>query len=83
MAILNKDKNEKLKIDLNTVQGNSFSLLKQARMFSKQLNKQAEELGIVPMYNVDKILSEMQEKDYEHLITVFDKYFGCVCDLER
>lgn len=83
MAIIEKDKNAKLKIDLHTSQGNAFSLLSQARVFCQQLNSQAESLGIIPMYNTDKILAEMQENDYEHLITVFDKYFGCVCDLER
>ena len=59
-----------MEIDLTGPQGNAYYLLGTARVFAKQLNLDDE-----------AILEEMQESDYENLITVFDKHFGDYVDL--
>ena len=62
-------------IDLTGPQGNAFVLLGYAKQFARQL-KFDDELK-------DKIVAEMQEDDYEHLVETFDKYFGEFVILER
>ena len=62
-------------IDLTGPQGNAFVLLGYAKQFARQL-KFGSELK-------DKIVSEMTEGDYEHLVETFDKYFGEFVILER
>lgn len=59
-------------IDLTGPQGNAFYLLGVARKFARQLD-----------LNGDEIANEMTSGDYEHLIEVFDKYFGDFVILER
>ena len=62
-------------IDLTGPQGNAFVLLGYAKQFARQLQFD-DELK-------DKIISEMTEGDYEHLVETFDKYFGEFVILER
>ena len=59
-------------IDLTGPQGNAFVLLGKAKNFAKQLELDG-----------DKIVDEMTEGDYEHLVETFDKYFGDYVILER
>ena len=72
MAILTKDTTRKQVIDLTGPQGNAFYLLGTASKLCKQLE-------------IDDtiVLDDMKSGDYEHLITVFDTYFGDIIDLER
>ena len=62
-------------IDLTGPQGNAFVLLGYAKQFARQL-KFDNELK-------DKIIDEMTQSDYEHLVETFDKYFGEFVILER
>jgi len=62
-------------IDLTGPQGNANVLLGYAKQFARQLQFD-DELK-------NKIVTEMQESDYENLINVFDKYFGDYVILER
>ena len=71
MAIKQKS-HQKIKITLTNPQKNIYYLLGTAEAFAKQLNLDDE-----------AILEEMQESDYENLITVFDKHFGDYVDLVR
>ena len=59
-------------IDLTGPQGNAFVLLGYAKQFARQLKLDS-----------NKIVTEMQESDYEHLVETFDKYFGKFVILER
>ena len=72
MAIRQKESGEKLTIDLTGPQGNAFALLGTARWLASQLSLDGE-----------KIRAEMMTGDYEHLIQVFDNYFGDYVDLLR
>lgn len=72
MAIIEKVQTGKRVIDLTGPQGNAFFLMGIAERWGRQLGLE-----------VDKILENMQSEDYEHLILVFDKNFGSVCNLER
>lgn len=72
MAIIDKDPSKKIVVDISGPQGNAFWLVGYAKRIGKQLE-----------FDIDKIQSEMLSGDYEHLISVFDKYFGSVVDLER
>ena len=67
-----KQQPSEIVIDLTGPQGNAFFLLANA-------NKLAKQLGLNPFL----ILEEMKSGDYEHLIEVFDKYFGDYVVLER
>jgi len=62
----------KTEIDLTGPKGNAYYLLRQAEKLAKQLELDS-----------DKIVEEMKESDYEHLIGVFDEYFGQHVDLFR
>lgn len=64
---------EKPKIDLQGPDGNAFVLLGYAHRFAKQLGYDKDD--------VKRICDEMREKDYQHLIKVFDRYFGEHVDL--
>ncbi len=55
----------KLEIDLTSPDGNSFALMGIAKNLAKQLNADWE-----------FIKNEMTSGDYEHLIEVFDTFFG-------
>jgi hypothetical protein len=59
-------------IDLSGPDGNAFVLMAYAERWSRQLDI---EPGIVA--------KEMQTGDYEHLLEVFDRYFGSYCILVR
>ena len=59
-------------IDLTGHQGNAFYLLGVA-------SKYAHLLGL----NSNEVINEMKSGDYEHLIEVFDSYFGDFVILER
>ena len=59
-------------IDLTGPDGNAFVLLGKAKGFAKQLELDG-----------DKIVDEMTQSDYEHLVETFDKYFGKFVILER
>ena len=74
MAIINKcDYNTReIVIDLTGPDGNAFVLLAYAKNFSKQLNIQ-----------YGPIADDMMSGDYEHLLEVFDKYFGSFVTLLR
>ena len=62
-------------MDLTGPQGNAFVLIGYAKQFARQLGFD----GV----KAHKIVTEMQEGDYENLINVFDKYFGDYVILER
>jgi len=62
-------------IDLSGPQGNAFYLLGQVKNFGKQLGFDREK--------IEKIREEMMSGDYEHLVKIFDKYFGMVVTLYR
>ena len=71
--IRNKVPNEgPLVIDLTGPDGNAFVLLGYAKKFVKQLN-----------FDDKKIIDDMTSGDYEHLLKVFDRYFGSFVILER
>ncbi len=59
-------------IDLTGSDGNAFYLLGRAKSYAKRLG-----------LDESKILNEMMEGDYEHLVETFDKYFGAFVILER
>jgi len=59
-------------IDLTGPQGNAFFLMGQAGQYARQLGLDG-----------DVIIAEMQSSNYEHLIQVFDRYFGDYVILER
>ena len=74
MAILTKQPRKQV-IDLTGPEGNAFYLLGTAMKLCKQIN--FSELA------TQGILEDLQNGDYEYLITRFDYYFGDVIDLER
>ena len=59
-------------IDLTGPQGNAFYLLGVASKYARQLGLDS-----------DEVINEMKSGDYEHLIEVFDSYFGDFIILER
>ena len=59
-------------IDLTGPQGNAFYLMGFA-------SKNARKFGL----DGSAILAEMKSGDYEHLVAIFDKYFGEYVILER
>lgn len=65
MAIVNKVKDSKIHIDLEGSQGNAFVLIGTAMKLAKQCGMDG-----------DQIVKEMTSGDYEHLISVLEKYFG-------
>lgn len=77
MAIRPKEErtNEKQVIDLQGPQGNAFFLLGTAQTLSRKLGYSE--------YDQKKLMEEMKNGDYEHLIEVFDEHFGNFVDLQR
>lgn len=59
-------------LDLTGPDGNAFALMGYAKRFAKQLGLDSS-----------KIINEMMEGDYEHLLEVFDNAFGEFVILER
>ena len=72
MAIVSKDTTKKRVIDLTGPDGNAFVLLGIANGLCKQLDLDTE-----------LVMSELMLGDYEDLISLFDKHFGSIVDLER
>ena len=67
-----KEKKGPIVIDLTGPDGNAFVLMGYAKNFARQLDLDA-----------DVIIKEMKTGDYEHLIKVFDNYFGSFVILEK
>ena len=67
-----KQEPKEIVIDLTGPQGNAFYLLGAASRYARQLGLDS-----------DEVINEMKSGDYEHLIEVFDKYFGDFVILER
>ena len=67
-----KEKKGPIVIDLTGPDGNAFVLMGYAKNFARQLDLDA-----------DVIIKEMKSGDYEHLLHVFDNYFGTFVILER
>lgn len=61
-------------IDLMGEQGNAYWLLGYARNFGKQLGLEQDK--------IQQIRDEMTESNYNHLVAVFDFYFGEIITLE-
>jgi hypothetical protein len=71
--IRDKKPQSEIVIDLTGPQGNAFFLLGYAKRLAKQLEFE----------DIDGLLDEMKSGDYEHLIQIFDEYFGDFVILER
>ena len=71
-----KDKSEMfekgIELDLIGPDGNAFCLLANAKTYACQLG-----------FDWKKIHNEMTDGDYEHLVDVFDNYFGAYVTLYR
>lgn len=63
--IVTGKKTSPVEIDLNGPQGNAFALIGMASGWAKQLGLDAKE-----------IQTDMMSGDYEHLLSVIEKYFG-------
>ena len=61
-----------IEIDLTGPDGNAFVLLGKAKNLAKQLELDG-----------DDIIKDMTSGDYEHLLDVFDSYFGNFVTLYR
>ena len=70
--IRQKQQPSEIIIDLTGPDGNAFVLMGIAARLAGQLG-----------LNKDQIIGEMTAGDYEHLVQVFDKYFGEFVILER
>ena len=62
-------------IDLTGPDGNAFALIGLATRLAKQLG--------IDSHTINVIKTKMMSGDYEHLLKVFDKYFGDFVILER
>jgi hypothetical protein len=62
-----KDKKpiSKIEIDINSTEGNAFSILEVAKRLSKEMG-----------YDYNAIFTEMTTGDYDNLVNVFDSHFG-------
>lgn len=70
MAIVKKENNGQVVIDLTGPQGNVFFLMGQARVWARQMGLDGQ-----------AITEDMMSSDYEHAVQVFDKHFGSFCTL--
>ena len=75
MAIIKKVEPDKLVIDLDGPEGNTFVILGLAVKLGKQMGMSVDKVA--------EIQKEMKSSDYENLIQTFDKYFGDHVDLMR
>ena len=73
--IVEKKKTKGIEIDLTGPQGNAFFLLGTASKLGRQLGWDRDEIEI--------LLRQMNQGDYENLVNTFDKYFGNVVTLYR
>ena len=62
-------------VDLTGPDGNAFALIGLATRLAKQLG--------IDSHTINVIKTKMMSGDYEHLLEVFDKYFGDFVILER
>ena len=62
-------------IDLTGPDGNAFVLLGKAKSFAKAIGMNGVE--------AEALIHDMTSGDYEHLLKVFDRYFGSFVILER
>lgn len=72
MTIKKKKPSKQIEIDLSGPQGNAYYLLGVAQRFCAEL-----------ALDYKQISYEMKSGDYEHLIIIFDKYFGKFVTLYR
>ena len=70
--IKSKKQKSGIEIDLTGPDGNAFVLIGKASNLAKQLG-----------LDKDAIQKEMMSGNYEHLVSVFDKYFGEFVTLYR
>jgi hypothetical protein len=73
--MIREKQNKEMIIDLTGPEGNAFCLLGYAKSFAKHLSYSKEE--------IEELISDMMNGDYEHLVTVFDSHFGHFVILER
>ena len=70
-----KKQNKGIEIDLTGPQGNAFFLLGTASKLGRQLGWNSDDIQI--------LLRQMKQGDYENLVNTFDKYFGDFVTLYR
>lgn len=63
---------DKTVIYLSSSQGNAFFLIGMAKQYSKDKN-----------LDYEKVHEELTQSDYEHLLQVFDNYFGDIVTMVR
>ena len=73
--IVEKKKTKGIEIDLTGPQGNAFFLLGTASKLGRQLGWDRDEIEI--------LLRQMRNGDYENLVNTFDKYFGNIVTLYK
>jgi len=73
--IVKKQKTKGIEIDLTGPQGNAYFLLGTASKLGRQLGWDRDEIEI--------LLRQMRNSDYENLVNTFDKYFGNIVTLYR
>lgn len=73
--IVEKKKSKGIEIDLTGPQGNAFFLLGTASKLGRQLGWDKDEIEI--------LLKQMRNGDYENLVNTFDKYFGNIVTLYK
>ena len=59
-------------IDLSGPEGNAFALLGMAKTWGRQIG-----------LDTDSIINDMTSSDYDHLLEVFEKWFGAVAVLQN
>ena len=73
--IVEKKKSKGIEIDLTGPHGNAFFLLGTASKLGRQLGWDRDEIEI--------LLRQMRNGDYENLVNTFDKYFGNIVTLYK
>ena len=63
-----------IEIDLTGPDGNAFVLMGYAMQWAKQLGK--ETLLLLHGVTWEEIQKDMMSGDYEHLLSIIEKYFG-------
>lgn len=75
MIIKKREQTGPVVIDLKGPEGNAYVLMSYAKRFS-------EELGLNRV-EIQELINEMMDGDYEHLLQVFDREFGSFVILVR
>ena len=73
--IVERKKTKGIEIDLTGPQGNAFFLLGTASKLGNQLGWDRDEIEI--------LLRQMRNSDYENLVNTFDKHFGNIVTLYK